>query len=223
MTRSSSCRILSIFTLTEYKNMRSKLSVVVMLVALGLLFPGIVQPMLSLTGTVDKEAMVDIGMQTLSENPDVPDIMISLTEQLVSQLDLSGEIPAYYKTRSIIGTVQELFDAEEWLVGFLIALFSIIVPLVKVMLMLLAGVLSAKSAKISNAIIRFISKWSMADVFVVAIIVAYLAANATQQTEELFTLTAEFGVGFYYFLGYCLLSILSMQLMKPAHKTIPDT
>ncbi len=192
--------------------MRSKLSILVMLVALGLLVPGIYQPMLSLSGTVDKEAMVEIGMQTLSKDPNVPSIMASLTEQLVSQLDLSGEIPAYSKTRSIIGTVHELFEAEQWLVGFLIALFSIVVPLVKVLLMLMAKMASVKYAAMSNAIIKVISKWSMADVFVVAIIVAYLAANATRQTEELFTLNAQFGVGFYYFLGYCLLSVLSVQL-----------
>lgn len=193
-----------------------------MLAALGLLMPGILQPMLSLSGTVDKQAMVNIGLKTLSEDPDVPGIMISLTEQLVTQLDLSGEIPAYNKTRSIVGTVQELYDAKQWLVAFLIALFSIMIPLLKVLLMLLAKLLSASSADISNRIIRLISKWSMADVFVVAIIVAYLAANATQQTEELFSLTAEFGVGFYYFLGYCLLSILSMQLMTPGQKSRAD-
>lgn len=192
--------------------MRSRLSVLMMLVALGLLIPGIYLPVLSLSGTVDKEAIVEIGMQTLAEDPNVPGIMVSLTEQLVSQLDLRGQIPAYNKTRSIIGTVQELFDAKQWLVGFLIALFSIIVPLVKVVLLLLAGILSIKYAAMSNAVIGLISKWSMADVFAVAIIVAYLGANATRQTEELFTLTATFGEGFYYFLGYCLLSVFSMQL-----------
>jgi uncharacterized paraquat-inducible protein A len=58
-----------------------------------------------------------------------------------------------------------------------------------------------------------ISKWSMADVFVVAIIVAYLAANATQQTETLFSLNAQFMPGFFYFLSYCILSIASAQLL----------
>lgn len=38
----------------------------------------------------------------------------------------------------------------------------------------------------------------MADVFVVAIVVAYLAANATKHTEEMFTLTATLGNGFYF-------------------------
>lgn len=185
-----------------------------MLLALGLLIPGISQPILSLTGTVDRESLVDIGMQTLANDPNVPGIMVSLTEQLVSQLNLKGEIQAYDKTRSIIGTVEELYRAKQWLVAFLIALFSIVVPFVKTVLMIISSLMNNKFTDISSVVIRLISKWSMADVFVVAIIVAFLAANATQQTEELFSLTAEFGDGFYYFLGYCLLSILSMQVMN---------
>ncbi len=193
-----------------------------MLLALGLLVPGISQPILSLTGTVDKENLVEIGMQTLAKDPNVPDFMVSLTEQLVGQIDLTGDIPAYDKSRSILDTVEELYQANQWLVAFLIALFSIIVPVSKSFLMIIASFLSQKSARLSRVIIRLISKWSMADVFVVAIIVAFLAANATQQTEELFSLNAEFGKGFYYFLGYCLLSILSMQLMEYGLSKSPD-
>ena len=184
-----------------------------MLVAIGLLIPGVTKPILNLTGTVDKAELVQLGMQTLAESPDVPNIMTSLVEQLVSQLDINGELPAYNKTRSIIGTVQELYDGKQFLVAFLIALFSIIVPVVKSLLMVFSSMMVEKASAASDAIIRFISKWSMADVFVVAIIVAFLAANATQHTEKLFSLEAEFGEGFYYFLGYCLLSILSMQVM----------
>ena len=184
-----------------------------MLVAIGLLIPGVTKPILILTGTVDKAELVELGMKTLADSPDVPGIMTSLVEQLVSQLDVHGEVPAYNKTRSILGTVQELYDGRQWLVAFLIALFSIIVPVTKSLLMIFSFMMLDKASSVSDKIIRFISKWSMADVFVVAIIVAFLAANATQQTEKLFSLEAEFGEGFYYFLGYCLLSILSMQVM----------
>ena len=60
---------------------------------------------------------------------------------------------------------------------------------------------------------KAIGKWSMADVFVIAIMVAYLAAVASKDMDELFSLEAEFSSGFYYFLGYCLLSILASQLL----------
>jgi len=189
-----------------------------MLIALGLLIPGVTQPIMTLTGTVDKAELADLGMQTLAESPDVPQFMASLIEQMVEQLDIHGDIPAYDKTRSIVGTVQELYDAREYLVAFLIALFSIVVPLSKSVLMIIATIAQNRFGQQCDAITRLISKWSMADVYVVGIIVAYLAANATQQTERLFTFYAEFGVGFYYFLGYCLLSILSMQLMESSSK-----
>jgi uncharacterized paraquat-inducible protein A len=198
--------------------MANKLGILLMLVAIGLLIPGVTKPVLILNGTVDKEELVELGMKTLADSPDVPSLMTSLVEQLVSQLDISGELPAYSKTRSILGTVQELYDGKQFLVAFLIALFSIVVPAIKSLLMIFSSMMIDKASAVSNKIVRFISKWSMADVFVVAIIVAFLAANATQQTEKLFSLEAEFGEGFYYFLGYCLLSILSTQLMgwRPA-------
>ncbi len=193
--------------------MKNKLGIFLMLIAIGLLIPGVTKPVLILTGTVDRAEMVDLGMQALADNPDVPNIMLSLTEQLVQQLDIKGDMPAYDKMRSIVGTVEELYDARQYLVAFLIALFSIVVPAIKSVLMVVSALFKNKLGQVPETITRLISKWSMADVFVVAIIVAFLAANATQQTEELFSLNAEFGEGFYYFLGYCLLSILSMQVM----------
>ena len=194
--------------------MKQKLGIALMLVAIGLLIPGVTKPVLILNGTVDKAELVELGMKTLADSPDIPNFMTSLVEQLVSQLDITGELPAYNKTRSILGTVQELYDGQQWLVAFLIALFSIIVPVVKSLLMIFSSMMIDKASAVSDKIVRFISKWSMADVFVVAIIVAFLAANATQHTEKLFSLEAQFGEGFYYFLGYCLLSILSTQLMS---------
>ena len=195
-----------------------------MLVAIGFLIPGIIQPFFSLTGTVDKAALVDLGMETLANEPSVPAFMVSVTQQLVSQLDVAGELPAFEKTRSIVGTVQELYQADELLVAMLIALFSIVVPVLKCLLMLVSAMAKQSVAiQIADRVKNMISKWSMADVFVVAIIVAYLAANATQQTDDLFSLDAQFLPGFYYFLSYCVLSILSAQLLDKSNAVVkPD-
>ncbi len=56
-----------------------------------------------------------------------------------------------------------------------------------------------------------VSKWSMADVFAMGVLVCFLAANGTA------TLTARLEVGFYFFLAYCLVSLLSVQVMH-----VPD-
>ena len=197
--------------------MSNKLGILFMLVALGFLYPGISEPIFSLTGTVDKAALAELGIQSLAEDPNIPAFMVSISQQLIQHLDIQGELQAFSKTRSILGTVDELYHARQFLVAFLTALFSIMIPVSKCLLMLVSAIAkNGGAADVSEKIIRLISKWSMADVFVIAIIVAYLAANATQQTEEIFSLTAEFSSGFYYFLAYCIFSILSLQLMDKA-------
>jgi uncharacterized paraquat-inducible protein A len=61
-----------------------------------------------------------------------------------------------------------------------------------------------------------IGKWSMADVFVVALFITYLAAMASQSTPAagppLLAFRAEFGAGFYWFAAYCVFSLASQQL-----------
>ncbi len=60
----------------------------------------------------------------------------------------------------------------------------------------------------------YLSKWSMADVYVMAIMIAFLGIRASADTSSLIYTEIEFESGFYYFLGFCLLSILSSQLLE---------
>jgi uncharacterized paraquat-inducible protein A len=64
--------------------------------------------------------------------------------------------------------------------------------------------------------VESIAKWSMADVFVVALFIAYLAAKATQSSGDpaappLVAFDARFGAGFYWFAAYCVFSLASQQ------------
>jgi uncharacterized paraquat-inducible protein A len=94
-------------------------------------------------------------------------------------------------------------------------LFSVIIPLIKGLLLLTSlWIPEVRIKKRLVGIANVISKWSMADVFVVAVIVAYLAANASGDMGEIFSMTATLGSGFYFFLTYCILSLLSAQLMS---------
>jgi uncharacterized membrane protein len=59
----------------------------------------------------------------------------------------------------------------------------------------------------------------MADVFVVALFIAYLAAKASATPTQgpnaapaLIAFTAHFGAGFYWFAAYCLFSLASQQI-----------
>ena len=58
------------------------------------------------------------------------------------------------------------------------------------------------------SLVQTISKWSMADVFAVGMLIALLAAKGTTN------LSAVAGIGFYCFASYCLVSNFAFQLLR---------
>ncbi len=183
------------------------------------LIPGLTHPMLSVKGTVERSQLVDEGRQILKDNQQTSGFIADLADMLIVNLDVSGTISAFDKTRSIIGTAQELYSSNHVLVAVLILLFSVVVPVIKGLLA--AGTLMPVSNKLKDHFMMVgnaLSKWSMADVFVVGIFVAYLAANGIQEEKGLVAFDAKLGTGFYYFLIYCLLSIFATQLIGIAYK-----
>jgi hypothetical protein len=195
--------------------LRRPIGVILLLAAFGLLIPGVTDPILVLKGNVDKAELIEFGQQALADDPDVPALVASLTQKIIDEMNIQGELEVFNKSRSITGTVEELYRSGNPLVAFLIALFSIVIPAIKLTLLLYSSL--ATRSRVSLLLEKFekaIGKWSMADVFVIAIMVAYLAAVANKDMDELVSLEANFATGFYYFLGYCLLSLLASQLLS---------
>ncbi|MFT6305902.1 MAG: putative paraquat-inducible protein A [Halioglobus sp.] len=136
---------------------------------------------------------------------------------VVQTLDVSGTVNAFDKTRSIIGTAEELYNNGHMPVALLIVVFSVGVPSLKALLLLILNIsMREKTRSILLTVSNAISKWSMADVFVIAIFIAYLAGNGIQESSGLVDFQATLGIGFWYFLGYCLISILGTQLLSSA-------
>ena len=115
----------------------------------------------------------------------------------------------FVQTRSILQTVKDLRESGNDVVAGLILFFSVMVPFVKAVLLGVVGLLKPTQPARYRifAFVRGISKWAMADVFVVGVYIAYLSAKATD------ALDAELHEGFYYFTAYCLISLLSVQVM----------
>lgn len=157
-------------------SLRNIAAVVLTVISLVLLWPGLTDPVLSITASV-------------------------------TFLGKSREI--FRQTQSIVQSVRNLHNSGNDFVAGLILLFSITVPAIKAALLLAVFAVRDVAAKRRlHAIVTSVSKWAMADVFVVAIFVAYLAANATSNLHA----TAE--RGFYFFAAYCLISNLSFQLLE---------
>lgn len=152
-------------------------------------------------------AFILIIISLLCLYPGLTTPIISL--KIGANLPLVGELTVHETTQSILNTIQTLHENDNTLVAFLILLFSVIVPILKAVILLL--VLFVKRMGLRTKLHKFvaiISKWSMADVFVVGVLLATLATSSEDAIE------AKLHQGFYYFLGYCLISILASQVLE---------
>jgi Paraquat-inducible protein A len=220
-------------------------AIVLLVVSLLLLLPGLVLPVLSIRGVLTREGvasmaplLIDRGLNADSMkvlesmlNPAVVgfvkatggDLRKTLIERLTPQigkaLEQSAEVEVYEQTRSILGSVRRLYEVGSPVAASLILLFSVVVPFGKAGLV--AAALNTGSAAARRRLLTFvelIGKWSMADVFVVALFIAYLAAQASQsapgdpQGSAVVAFSAHFGPGFYWFAAYCVFALASQQL-----------
>lgn len=225
----------------------SRLVVLALLVvSIGLLIPGLFAPVLTIRGVLTREGIAQAAPMMLERgltdetvavlksmmNPtvvafleatggDVRKIVIDkLGPQLTAALQKSMvEVEVYEQTRSIVGSVRRLYEVGSPVPATLILLFSVIVPLTKAALVAWATFLrDGTRRKRTLSVVEAIAKWSMADVFVVALFIAYLAAQASATPTQgpnaappLLAFTAHFGAGFYWFAAYCLFSLASQQ------------
>ncbi len=193
--------------------MKKVAAIILFIVSLALLVPGLNYPMLSISATVEKAELIEIGVQALLPESD-NSLIGTMIRGFVQQLKLSGTIQVYDKTRSVLGAVEDLLNNQHYFVAFLIGFFAVVVPIIKALLLLLAMLL--RPGRLVDTLLRFsalIGKWSMVDVYVIAIAVSYLAFNAWGESGGLIRMHAEFGNGFFFFSGYCIVSILAAQLM----------
>ncbi|QBF83170.1 paraquat-inducible protein A [Shewanella maritima] len=205
--------------------MRVVISIVLVVCSLALLIPGVTQPVLTITGSIEKAQMVDTGKQLLLDNVSANSqssaaSMLNMALSMLGLDEVEGQVEVFHKTRSIADTVSELYLSNHLLVAALVALFSIVIPAIKLLLMLVIHLPIKLSIRLG--IYRFmalISKWSMADVFVVALIIVYMAGNASAGMGEMLQTQAQFENGFYFFAAYCLFAIASQVLLqRPSDK-----
>lgn len=199
---------------------RKILTSIIIFCALGLLYPGVTQPILTLTGSIEKSKIAALGIDMIAgEDADSQSRqMLNMFSELLGLDKIQGQLQAYSTTRSIVGTVDELARTGNLLVAFLVVFFSVVIPVFKLLLLLASLLISGSTVpRFLLNVNSMLSKWSMADVFVMALLVAYMAGSASGKAGELLIMSAQLEVGFYYFLAYCLFSIVAgSMLMTPA-------
>ena len=114
--------------------------------------------------------------------------------------------------QSLMSVIKGLFTHNEILLGCVIFIFSICFPLSKLALLFIAA-----SGKASEGIIQFLkytSKWSMTDVFVIGLLISFFRA-------ETFSFQFYAGIGVYLFAAGALLSSWGITLIDQSATKAP--
>ena len=138
----------------------------------------------------------------------------------------------YYRSKTVLEVFQTLIEMhrpEMTLVGVLVILFSVVFPALK--MLALSASLFRPALLRTNRIVRLLafelSKWSMADVMVLAIFMSFVAFNGVigsglgdirgvpnVHQVTLPTNASKILPGYYLFIGFCLGSILLSRKLE---------
>lgn len=176
-------------------------------ICLAFLLLGLIVPMIEIDARI-----VEINISIIGE-------AVTFTDQVL-----------FYKSKSILEMIYLMFQQsglDLLLVGIMILTFSVLFPLSKLIASIVA---SFNPKKQSNKIIKFLvfktGKWSMADVMVVAIFMAYIGFSGiiseqlkqidqiSESAEILSTNNSSLQLGFFSFTAFAFLGMLLSRKVK---------
>ena len=194
--------------LRNQKILHKPLFIISVLASLVILFAGITAPMIEIDARFQQVSFMLIGEQ------------ITFTDQVI-----------FFQSKSILEVIAILFNTgkvDSFFVASLILVFSIVFPVAKLIStqIYLAG--NEKTRK--NKILKFFAfksgKWSMADVYVIAIFMAYIGfqgilddqlSDLNMETDSLVSISTNetsLQPGFIIFIGFVLFSLILSQILK---------
>ena len=194
--------------LRNQKILHTPLFIISVLFSLVMLFAGITAPMIEIDARFHQINFLLIGEQ------------ITFNDQVI-----------FFQSKSILQVIGILFETgkvDSYLVGMLILVFSIIFPIAK---LISTQIYLAGNKKLrKNKILKFFAfksgKWSMADVYVIAIFIAYIGfqgildhqlSNLNMETESLVSISTNktsLQPGFIIFIGFVLFSLILSTILK---------
>lgn len=192
----------------DSKVYHTPLFIMSVILALIVLFAGVTSPMIEIDARIKE-----------------------LTFQLIGEpIEFKDQV-IFFQSKSIVDVVTILMQTGKYdsiIVGILIMAFSILFPVAKILSTKLY--LLGKTKWRNNKAIRFFAfksgKWSMADVYVVAIFMAYIGFRGildnqikglTMQTDSLVSLsTSETSLqpGFVLFIGFVLFGLILSEVLN---------
>ena len=182
--------------------------IISVILSLVILFAGLTAPMIEIDARFQQVNFLLIGEQ------------ITFNDQVI-----------FFQSKSILQVIDILFQTgkvDSFFVGILILAFSIIFPVAKLIStqIYLAGNEKIRRSKILKFFAFKSGKWSMADVYVIAIFMAYIGfqgildhqlTNANVETESLVSISTNktsLQPGFIIFIAFVLFSLVLSTILK---------
>ncbi len=220
--------------------LRYWLAIALIVLTLGLLYPGLTQPALTINAVLDVEGVgqkVDVLSKSAIPPERLKQVRRFLNPAMFDAIDdaglnerigllfgaiVRGQVEGaraqidgqlvYQQKQQVVETIRYLLQNGGYTAGILLLIFSIGVPVGKVLLFFFAlHTTAARRGKILS-FINVIGKWSMADVFLVAIYTAYLGARSSVGIGQAIHFETHYGPGFYWFAAYCVVSLAAQQV-----------
>jgi hypothetical protein len=204
--------------LRNQKAVHIPLFVISVLMSLVVLFSGLTAPMIEIDARFQQVNFVLIGES------------ITFHDQVI-----------FFQSKSILEVIGILFNTgkiDSYFVGILILVFSIVFPVAK--LLATQVYLAGNDETRKNKVLKFFAfksgKWSMADVYVIAVFMAYIGfqgildnqlSNLNMKTDSLVSISTNktsLQPGFIIFIGFVLFSLILSTILKritTSEKKIP--
>lgn len=145
--------------------------------------------------------LISLGALLSLVNGLITPILLIMVHKNVEYL---GDVVLSFESKGIIGSIEKLYNMGNYPVAITILLFSVIIPAVKTLALLLLSIFEKQ--KFAQKVVLFfkhLGKWSMADVFVVSLLLVFLSTGSTDVSK------AEIEIGLYFFMCYVIFSIIA--------------
>lgn len=128
------------------------------------------------------------------------------------ELGIEGRVYALYQMKSVLGVIGFLYTGGNIPVAIIILIFSIVFPMIKLVSSLVVFIWpGSKYSKNAILVIEKLGKWSMADVFVAAVFLAFFSFSNMSLGVETGSSAL---IGLYFFVAFVVFSIFSGYFLK---------
>ena len=175
---------------------------------------GLIAPL----ATISKYFTLEMALETMKEHKEVivgkvPEelfvTMIDFADEALNALEVDPVLVDEKNTYSVLSGAWELFESNEIFLATVIVLFSVAFPCAKlVSLFILCQGGAACSRELHFKAHAFLGKWSMLDVFVIALLVVSLKLGDM--------VNVKIHSGIYFFAASVILTMILTQIL---HKT----